>query len=136
VSAAQRLVNDLRDQARQASGNAYAPYSGFRVGAVVVDSSGSRHAGCNVESDSYGLTQCAERNAVAAAIAAGVRKGEMVSVLVYVPGERVFPPCGGCRQVLVEMLAEHALIVSCCDNDEILEWTRERLLPDAFTMDG
>lgn len=124
----------LSQAARAVSKHAWSPHSGFTVGSAVMDTSGRVHVGCNVESDCYGLTQCAERAAVTAAIAAGVRPGEMLAACVYVPGPRALPPCGACRQVLAEMLSEKAPVYSVCDSDDALCWGRAELLPDAFLM--
>lgn len=124
----------LRKAAIEVSARAYCPHSGFKVGAAVLDHSGNIHKGCNVESDSYGLTQCAERTAVAAAIAAGVGKGEMSLVVIYVPGLLPIPPCGACRQVMMELLPEEAVIITTCDGTDQLQWTRDELMPDAFSM--
>lgn len=125
----------LGNAARQASAHAYSPHSGFLVGAAVLDDQGRVHIGCNVESDSYGLTQCAERNALGAAIAAGVGKGQMTALLVYLPGEQPLPPCGACRQVMMELLSAEAQVVSVCDSGQSLSWRCDELMPDAFRMD-
>lgn len=126
--------DELKRAARDASANAWSPHSGFQVGAAVQTRMGTLFSACNVESDSYGLTQCAERNAMAAAVASGVRPGEMDAVLVYVPGDTPLPPCGACRQWMVEMLAPGAHIRSCCDGDDTLDWTPEGLIPGAFRI--
>lgn len=125
----------LWQAARLVSARAYSPHSGFQVGAAVLDEQGRVHRGCNVESDSYGLTQCAERNALGAAVAAGVRQGQMTALVIYVPGERPLPPCGACRQVMMELLAEDALVVSMCDSRQRISWRCGELMPDAFRMD-
>ena len=122
----------LRAPAKAASGNAHAPYSGFHVGAAVADARGAVYAACNVESASYGLTQCAERNALGSAIAAGVRPGTLEAMVIYLPGEEPIPPCGACRQVMRELMAPGAIAVTCCDGAAIQAWTLEELLPDAF----
>lgn len=131
---AKRLIAGHRDAARRVSARAWSPHSGMRVGAIAVDGPGQAFAGCNVESDSYGLTQCAERNALGAAIAAGARRGTLTALLIYVPGEKAVPPCGACRQVMVELLAADALVVSCCDGEDHIAWRLDELLPDAFRL--
>jgi cytidine deaminase len=90
----------LVTQAIEVAGRAYAPYSRFHVGAVLVGKDGRIFAGCNVENISFGLTICAERNAVFAAVAAGCRELERIVVVAdtAVPAS----PCGACRQVLAE----------------------------------
>ena len=125
----------LRQAAMQVSAHAYSPHSGFQVGAAVLDSQGRVHRGCNVESDSYGLTQCAERNAVGAAVAAGVVKGQLTALVIYVPGDQPLPPCGACRQVMMELLSPDAQVTSLCDGDERLDWRCDQLMPDAFRME-
>lgn len=122
----------LREAAKAASGLAHAPYSGFHVGAAVADADGTVYAACNVESASYGLTQCAERNALGSAIAAGVRPGTLDAIVIYLPGNKPIPPCGACRQVMRELMAADAFAVTCCDGDAYQAWTLEELLPDAF----
>ena len=120
---------DLVAAARAASLRAYAPYSGFRVGAAVLAEDGSIHAAANVENASYGLTSCAERNAVFAAVSAGARR--IVAVAIHTPTARPVAPCGACRQVISEF-GSGVKVVSTCESDERREWAIEGLLPDAF----
>ncbi len=93
-------LDGLLAAAREAAGRAYVPYSGFPVGAAVLTGDGTIVAGCNVENASYGLTVCAERVAVFAALAAGHRTVRAVAVAA--PRALGTTPCGACRQVLNE----------------------------------
>jgi cytidine deaminase len=115
--------------ARAVRQNAYAPYSEFLVGAAVLDERGWIHAGCNVENVSYGLTVCAERNAVAVAVAAGARR--ILAVAVVSSARPPVTPCGACRQVLAEFGAD-ALIVCCSDGVADRRYRLAELLPHAF----
>jgi cytidine deaminase len=115
--------------ARQAAEAAYAPYSKFRVGAAVLTGSGIIFTGANVESASYGLSNCAERTAVFTAVAAGERK--IVAVAVYTPTRKPTLPCGACRQVINEF-GPKAVILCTCRSRERLETTLAELLPNAF----
>ena len=130
----EQLVGKLFEPAHAASDNAYSPYSGVRVGASVLDDSGHIHSGCNVENSSYGLTQCAERNALAAAIAAGMQPGTAHTLLIYATGFEALAPCGACRQVMSELLAKDALVVSCHSETEYRSWSIAELLPDPFIL--
>ncbi len=119
----------LRDAARQVAAHAYAPYSRFSVGAAVRTRSGRIFSGCNVENASYGLTQCAERNAIAQAIAAGER--DIDEVVIYTPTAEPTAPCGACRQVINEF-GPGARVRSVCDGADVLDLTIAQLLPHGF----
>lgn len=119
----------LLDEARRASTRAYAPYSRFPVGAAVLADDGRVFTGANIENASYGLTSCAERNAIFAAVFAGVR--EIVAVAIHTPTAAPVSPCGACRQVINEFGA-NTVVVSCCDGDVERRWTIGELLPGAF----
>ncbi len=121
----------LIEKAKAASAGAYSPYSKFKVGAAVLDADGKVHVGCNVENASYGLTSCAERNALAAAMASGMR--DLTAILIYVPGQRLFEPCGACRQVMLELMPASAPVYSISDEDEN-RWTVADLLPQPFVF--
>ncbi|MEQ1824186.1 MAG: cytidine deaminase [Fimbriimonadaceae bacterium] len=99
----------LEKAARNVRGRAYAPYSNFQVGAALESTSGRIFIGCNVENISYGLTICAERNAVFAAIAAGVRSFRRI--VVVADSKEPVTPCGACRQALSEF-SENMEIIS------------------------
>lgn len=110
--------------------NAYAPYSGFKVGAVLVDSQGTIYTGCNVENASLGLTICAERVAIVKAVSEGKRD---FSRLLVVGGEEITYPCGACRQVLNEFAP--GLEVVCTNSEgQMAVYTLKDLLPLGFTL--
>jgi len=122
-------IRRLAGAARKASHSAYAPYSKFRVGAAVLTSSGKIHTGCNVENASYGLTCCAERNAIFQAVSAGERTIE--EVVIYTPTQEATAPCGACRQVISEF-GPDADVTSYCDSDDVMASDMLTLLPHSF----
>lgn len=107
---------------------AYAPYSNFPVGAVVVGSDGTFFGGVNVENASYGLTICAERAAVFHAVASGRR--DLRAVAIAGPPEHASAPCGACRQVLREF--NPRMDVAYTTSGGVVQTTLEQLLPDSF----
>jgi cytidine deaminase len=116
----------LVDEAWKARAQAYAPYSDFQVGAALLSEDGRVFHGCNVENLSYGLTNCAERVAIGAAVAAGVRR--FVAVAVVADTAVPISPCGACRQVLAEFGVPLVILANRSDR---LEFTLEQLLPRA-----
>lgn len=92
----------LLEAAWTARANAFAPYSHFQVGAALLRRGGQIVPGCNVENASYGGTICAERNAVCAAVAQGMKVDELEALAIVTEADELTPPCGLCRQVLVE----------------------------------
>ena len=126
-----RAQSDLLKSARRAAEHAYAPYSGFPVGAAAMAADGSIHTGCNVENASYGLTVCAERAAVSAAVGAGQR--EIVAVAVSAPKASLTTPCGACRQFLNEFRpASIDMVVVLDDRDSGAALLLGELLPHSF----
>ena len=119
----------LLDAARAARRRAYAPYSGFRVGAAV-RAIGEVHAGCNVENASYGLTVCAERNAIGAAALAGGRRVEAIAVASGTTPPT--PPCGACLQVLAEFAGPDTPVLLAGKGRAVVRTTLGELLPHAF----
>jgi cytidine deaminase len=118
--------------ARAVRKHAHAPYSKFRVGAAVLDERGRLHVGCNVENASYGLTVCAERNAVAAAVAAGARR---ISAVAVASGSRPpAPPCGACRQVIAELGTADTELLLVGPTGAGDRTTLGALLPRAFSF--
>lgn len=130
----EKAVEALFGKARHASEMAYSPYSGAKVGACILDSEGNIHSGCNIENASYGLTQCAERNALASAINAGMKPGGSRLLLIYATGFEVLAPCGACRQVMSELMATDAVVISCVSESDYQSWNMSDLLPAPFIL--
>ena len=128
------VIKQLFAKAETASAHAYSPYSGAKVGACVLDDEGNVYSGCNVENASYGLTQCAERNALASAIAAGMKPGSAHALLIVATGFDVLAPCGACRQVMSELLAPDAVVITCVSETDYHSWRINELLPDPFVL--
>lgn len=124
---------DLVDLARKARQCAYAPYSGFPVGAALLGHSGQVYTGCNVENAAYPLTTCAERTAIAKAVSEGERTFEAIAVVTATGAT----PCGSCRQILREFCgADGDLRVIVADmKDNVRTFTIAELLPAGFTPD-
>lgn len=118
--------------ARTAHERAYSPYSGLRVGAALCDINGAIAVGCNVENAAYGSTMCAEHGAVIAAVVAGIRAPVLLAIVTN--GQAPTPPCGSCRQVLVE-LAPDVEIISVAGEGAVqrqARWRLTDLIPHAF----
>ncbi len=122
----------LLNAAKAALHHAYAPYSKFRVGAAVLTEAGSLYTGCNVENASYGLTTCAERTAVFAAVAAEGPAMRLRAVAVWTEADCLGAPCGACRQVIWQFGAHAAVLFR---NGSAVETTTIRaLLPHGFVL--
>jgi cytidine deaminase len=119
----------LLGMARMARGRAYVPYSHYPVGAALLCGSGKVYPGCNVENAAYPATMCAERTALFAAVAAGEQ--EFVALAVVADSDRPVPPCGVCRQVLLELAPDMPVLLANLHDAERRTTPRE-LLPDGF----
>ncbi|SRR5712692_6004376 len=123
------VVQSMKDAAERAHKNAYCPYSNFSVGAAVLTESGDIVAGCNVENASFGLSICAERNAIFQAVARGFKR--IRAIVIVSRKERPAQPCGACRQVIHEF-GPDAEVFSFGKSGSVTRARLEQLLPDAF----
>ena len=124
------MKQELLNAALSARERAYAPYSKFLVGAAVLAKSGKIYTGCNIENASYGLTVCAERNALFSAVGAGER--EFIALCVVGDTEAPISPCGACRQVMAEFKVPRIILANL--KDDVKEYTLEELLPYGFSL--
>jgi cytidine deaminase len=118
--------NELISAATAARDLAYAPYSGFQVGAALVTNAGKIYTGCNVENVSLGLTICAERSAIATAVAQGSK--DLVAIAVVTAGKKPTVPCGACRQIMAEFNPGMKIIAATVDG-KVQEFDLAELLP-------
>lgn len=122
---------ELIQNAKLAAEKAYAPYSGCKVGAAILTKEHKIITGCNVENASYGLTICAERNAIASAINQGYH--HFIAIAVYVDMDYIFTPCGACRQVISEFCDDIPIYLA--SRSDSLDTTSAALLPLSFKME-
>lgn len=122
--------SELMAQAKEGMKQAYAPYSGFRVGAALLGMSGRVYTGCNIENASYGATVCAERTAIFKAISEGEREFDTIAI-VCSEGRKAYP-CGICLQVMSEFFSEGRILLE--DAGGIEEFRLQDLLPSAFRL--
>ena len=108
---------NLLSKAKEVSKNAYSPYSDFPVGACILYENGNIYSGCNVENASYGLSICAERNAMSSAISAG-EKTKITAIAIYSPKQKMCLPCGACRQWLCEFAKNENIEIILEDKNE------------------
>jgi cytidine deaminase len=127
----------LIEMAKEAMQHAYAPYSGYRVGAALLCADGTVYCGCNIENAAYGPTNCAERTAIFKAVYDGHRKFTAIAVCGGKDGNitDAFPPCGICRQVMREFCDDDFLIYMIGANDTYRACTLRELLPFSFSPD-
>lgn len=128
----QKKPIQLLKLAREAAQNAYAPYSKFKVGACALFEDGSVYTGCNVENASYGLSLCAERNALSAAVADG-KHTCLTAIAIYSQNIKPCFPCGACRQWIAEF-SENAKIILQDGENGFKEFSIQELLPYSFTL--
>lgn len=121
----------LLEAAWQARSHAHAPYSRFQVGAALLTTAGAVFGGCNVENAAYPVCLCAERGALSAAVAAGLQPGGLVAAVVVTDVAELTPPCGACRQALVEFASELPVLLANRQSRQLHRL--ENLLPHSFT---
>ncbi len=128
------VVGEMRVAAEAAMNNAYCRYSDFRVGAAVLTADGQIFAGCNVENASYGLTICAERNAIFQAVAKGAlsKDRKLTAVVIVTPAPKLTPPCGACRQVIYEFCEDADAEIFIFGKSGSSSFELSKLLPEAF----
>lgn len=126
--------NELVKKAKEALDKAYAPYSGFRVGAALVTGSGKLYTGANIENISYGATNCAERTAVYKAVSEGER--DLKAIAIASDSEDYIHPCGICRQVLSEFGDKSMSIICSNRKGDFKKYSLGELLPNTFNNIG
>lgn len=124
---------DLINQALKAREMAYVPYSKFAVGAALLTESGKVYKGCNIENAAYPLCNCAERTALFKAYSEGDQKYQALAVVADT--DQPVPPCGACRQVMVELCPPDMKVILTNLHGNITETTVKALLPGAFTKE-
>ncbi len=122
----------LLELAKEAREKAYSPYSQFRVGASLFSKSGNFYSGCNVENSSYGLTVCAERNAIAQMVLCGDLL--IKEILIISDSDNIISPCGACRQVILEFADQNTKIYMCNKEGICKESLFYKLLPESFSL--
>jgi len=128
----EKEIRELYEAALAVKEKAYAPYSHFHVGSALRSGSGKIYAGCNVENSSFGVTICAERNAVFQMVAAGEQT--LSSILVIGDTEKILSPCGACRQVIAEFSQKETPVIMCNKHGEYRETTLGEILPFGFSL--
>lgn len=124
----------LIDAAKEVRSNAHAPYSGYLVGAALIDDTGTMHTGCNVENAAFPEGTCAEANAIGSMVAAG---GKCIVAIAAVGGKNEIEactPCGGCRQSIREFSDANTRVILIGDGNQVESYTIDELLPAAFTL--
>ncbi|MCR5349587.1 MAG: cytidine deaminase [Acholeplasmatales bacterium] len=128
-------VEELIKKAIIAKSNSYSPYSNFKVGCAILLKDNNYILGCNVENKSYGLTICAERNALFKMVSEGYKKEDVIALAITSSGDALCTPCGACREVMDELLKKDTLIVLANDKLEYKIVKNNELLPLAFKLE-
>ncbi len=124
----------LIDAAKAVRPNAHAPYSGYRVGAALLDDTGTMHTGCNIENAAFPEGTCAEANAIGSMVAAGGKRIVAIAAVGGADDIEACTPCGGCRQSILEFADENTRIILIGDGDRIDSYSIDELLPAAFRL--
>jgi cytidine deaminase len=124
----------LIDAAKEVRPNAHAPYSGYLVGAALLDDTGTLHTGCNVENAAFPEGTCAEANAIGAMVAAGGKRIVAIAAVGGADDVEACTPCGGCRQRILEFADENTRIILLGEGKQIDSYSIDELLPAAFRL--
>lgn len=124
----------LIDAAKEVRPNAHAPYSGYLVGAALIDDTGALHTGCNVENAAFPEGTCAEANAIGSMVAAGGKRIVAIAAVGGTDEIEACTPCGGCRQSIREFSDENTRVILIGDGNQVESYTIDELLPAAFTL--
>ncbi len=124
----------LIDAAKEVRPNAHAPYSGYRVGAALIDDTGALHTGCNVENAAFPEGTCAEANAIGSMVASGGKRIVAIAAVGGADEIEACTPCGGCRQSILEFADENTRIILIGDGNRIDSYSIDELLPVAFRL--
>ena len=126
--------DELLDLAKEVRSRAYAPFSGYRVGAAILDGDGNVHSGCNVENAAYPEGICAETNAIGSMVAAGGKRIARIVIVGGRDGLEACTPCGGCRQRIREFADDDTVIVVVDADGGLARFTIDALLPGSFRL--
>lgn len=132
-------MKEIIEAALDARNRSYCPYSGFAVGAALLCENGDVYTGCNIENSSFGPTVCAERTAIFKAVSEGRRDFTAIAIAGGKAGaepERYVPPCGVCRQVMLEFCKGDMKIILVKSPEDYREYTLAELMPLAFTSEN
>ncbi|WP_206731615.1 cytidine deaminase [Companilactobacillus metriopterae] len=121
---------ELFDKAIKTMGNAYVPYSNYKVGAAIVCDDGNIYTGANVENASYGLTNCAERTAIFKAVSEGAKK--VKAIIIVNKTDQMTKPCGACRQVMTEFMDADGQVFLSNNKNDFEEYRFDQIMPLVF----